>query len=29
MTLDEWSVGDKGDLFLGEFGLKPVVSGRD
>jgi len=29
MTLDEWSVGDKGDLFQGEFGLKPVVSGRD
>lgn len=26
VTLDEWSVGDKGDLFQGEFGLKPVVS---
>ena len=25
VTLDEWSVGDKGDLFKDEFGLKPVV----
>jgi exopolyphosphatase/guanosine-5'-triphosphate,3'-diphosphate pyrophosphatase len=28
VTLDEWSVGDKGDLFHGEFGLKPVVTIR-
>ena len=26
VTLDEWSVGDKGDLFQDEFGLKPVVA---
>lgn len=26
VTLDEWSVGDKGDLFRDEFGLKPVVA---
>ena len=25
VTLDEWSVKDKGDLFLQEFGLTPVV----
>lgn len=25
VTLDEWSVKDKGDLFEQEFGLKPVV----
>jgi exopolyphosphatase/guanosine-5'-triphosphate,3'-diphosphate pyrophosphatase len=25
VTLDEWSVGNKGDLFQEEFGLKPVV----
>lgn len=25
VTLDEWSVGNKGDLFREEFGLKPVV----
>ncbi|HKQ18676.1 MAG TPA: Ppx/GppA phosphatase family protein [Candidatus Eisenbacteria bacterium] len=28
VTLDEWSVGDKGDLFKDEFGLKPVVVAR-
>ena len=28
VTLDEWSVGDKGDLFRDEFGLKPVVVAR-
>ena len=28
VTLDEWSVGDKGDLFRDEFGLKPVVVKR-
>jgi exopolyphosphatase/guanosine-5'-triphosphate,3'-diphosphate pyrophosphatase len=28
VTLDEWSVGDKGDLFQDEFGLKPVVTTR-
>ena len=27
-TLDEWSVGEKGDLFREEFGLKPVVHAR-
>jgi exopolyphosphatase/guanosine-5'-triphosphate,3'-diphosphate pyrophosphatase len=25
LSLDEWSVGNKGDLFREEFGLKPVV----
>lgn len=28
VALDEWSVGDKGDLFHQEFGLKPVVGSR-
>jgi exopolyphosphatase/guanosine-5'-triphosphate,3'-diphosphate pyrophosphatase len=28
VTLDEWSVGNKGDLFRDEFGLKPVVDKR-
>jgi len=28
VTLDEWSVGNKGDLFQEEFGLKPVVNIR-
>jgi exopolyphosphatase/guanosine-5'-triphosphate,3'-diphosphate pyrophosphatase len=28
VTLDEWSVGDKGDLFKDEFGLKPMVVTR-
>jgi exopolyphosphatase/guanosine-5'-triphosphate,3'-diphosphate pyrophosphatase len=28
VTLDEWSVGNKGDLFREEFGLKPVVVTR-
>jgi len=28
VTLDEWSVVDKGDLFRDEFGLKPVVVAR-
>ena len=28
VTLDEWSVGNKGDLFQEEFGLKPVVNVR-
>lgn len=28
VTLDEWSVGEKGDLFREEFGMKPVVVQR-
>jgi len=26
VSLDEWSVKDKGDLFEQEFGLKPMVA---